>query len=60
MDKLNTTESTTENIIEVIDAAIADADEAKAIAQEAIANLDEGLAKLDQLADEALEKYQLL
>ena len=60
MDKLNTTELTSESIIEVIDAAIADADEAKAIAQEAIANLDEGLTQLNQLADAALEKYQLL
>lgn len=60
MDKYKTTETTTESIIEVIDVAIADADEAKAIAQEAIASLDEGLVQLNQLADEALEKYKLL
>ena len=60
MDKTNTTQPTTESIIEVIDAAITNADEAKAIAQEAIANLDEGLTQLDQLANAALEKYKLL
>jgi hypothetical protein len=49
MDKHNTTEPTTENIIELIDAAIADADEAKALAQEAIASLDERLTQLNQL-----------
>jgi hypothetical protein len=60
MDKCNTTDPTIESLIEVIDAAIADADEAKAIAQEAIANLDERLTQLNQLADAALEKYELL
>jgi hypothetical protein len=60
MDNLNTSEATPETIIELIDAAIVDANEAKAIAQEAIASLDEGLTKLNQLADAALEKYELL
>jgi hypothetical protein len=60
MNNLNPNEPTTESIIELIDAAIADANEAKAIAQEAIASLDEGLTQLNQLADAALEKYQLL
>ena len=60
MDNPNTTEPTTKTIIELIDAAIADADKAKALAQEAIANLDKGLTQLNQLADAALEKYKRL
>jgi ABC-type transporter Mla subunit MlaD len=65
MDNPSAAESVTQalsshNLIEAIDLAIADADEAKALAQEAIASLDEGLAQLNQLADEALEKYKLL
>lgn len=60
MDKHSATEPTTESIIEAIDLAIADADEAKALAQEAIASLDERLEQLNQLADAALEKYELL
>jgi hypothetical protein len=60
MDNPNTTEPTTETIIELINTAIADADKAKALAQEAIANLDEGLTQLDQVADAALKKYKRL
>ncbi len=56
--KLN--KPTTESIIELIETAIADANEAKAIAQEAIVSLDEGLTQLNQLANAALEKYELL
>jgi hypothetical protein len=60
MSNHNLNEPTTESIIELIDAAIADANEAKAIAQEAIASLDEGLTQLNQLAEVALKKYELL
>jgi hypothetical protein len=60
MNNHNLSEPTTKSIIELIDAAIADANEAKAIAQEAIASLDEGLTKLNQLAEATLEKYELL
>jgi len=60
MNNHNLNVPTTESIIELIDAAIADANEAKAIAQEAIASLDEGLTQLNQLAEVALKKYELL
>ncbi len=43
-----------------IKVAITEADEIKAIAQEMRTSLDEGLAQLNQLAEAALEKYELL
>lgn len=50
----------THDIIGAVDVAIAEADEIKAIAQEMRTSLDEGLAQLNQLAEAALEKYELL